>query len=117
MQITPEMLAPRSSSVLTFDMGQRPMPRIRAPRLLFITFVHPPWEGTLQVAVRSRVRVFNPRPELWDVRISGEKFMPSLLDQARAIESELVDIRRDLHAHPEVAWEEHRTGQRTADFC
>ena len=43
--------------------------------------------------------------------------MPSLLDQARAIESELVDIRRDLHQHPEVAWEEFRTGQRTADFC
>jgi amidohydrolase len=43
--------------------------------------------------------------------------MPSLLDQARAIEPELVDIRRDLHQHPEIAWEEFRTGQRTADFC
>ena len=43
--------------------------------------------------------------------------MSTLLEQARAIEPELIDIRRDLHQHPEVAWEEVRTGQRTADFC
>jgi amidohydrolase len=43
--------------------------------------------------------------------------MPSLLDQARALETELVEIRRDFHQHPEVAWEEHRTGKKAGDFC
>lgn len=43
--------------------------------------------------------------------------MSALLEQAKSLESELVDIRRDLHQHPEIAWEEVRTGRRTAEFC
>lgn len=31
------------------------------------------------------------------------------------LEQELVGFRRDLHRHPELAWEEHRTTQRVAD--
>jgi amidohydrolase len=29
--------------------------------------------------------------------------------------SELVDLRRDLHSHPELGWQEHRTTQRIVD--
>ena len=43
--------------------------------------------------------------------------MPSALDLAKAIEPELIDIRRDFHRHPEVAWEEVRTGTKAAEFC
>ena len=43
--------------------------------------------------------------------------MTSPLDLARAIEPELIEIRRDLHRHPEVAWQEFRTGGIAADFC
>jgi amidohydrolase len=35
--------------------------------------------------------------------------MTSLLQQATAFERELVDMRRDLHRHPELAFREHRT--------
>lgn len=43
--------------------------------------------------------------------------MPNVLDLARQIEPELVEIRRDFHRFPEVAWEELRTGARVADYC
>jgi amidohydrolase len=43
--------------------------------------------------------------------------MPSLLDLARAIEPEMVALRRDLHRHPETAWEEVRTAGIVADCC
>jgi amidohydrolase len=32
-----------------------------------------------------------------------------------ALEDELVELRRDLHAHPELAWAESRTTERVAD--
>ncbi|HEY3320506.1 MAG TPA: amidohydrolase [Planctomycetota bacterium] len=43
--------------------------------------------------------------------------MPSALDLSQAILPELIDIRRDLHRHPETAFEEVRTGGLVADFC
>lgn len=43
--------------------------------------------------------------------------MPSALEQAKSIASELIDIRRDLHRHPEIGWEEVRTSQKIADYC
>lgn len=43
--------------------------------------------------------------------------MSTALKLAREMESELIDIRRDLHRHPEVAWQEIRTGGIAADFC
>jgi amidohydrolase len=41
----------------------------------------------------------------------------SPLDLAKAMQSELTEIRRDFHQHPEVAWEEVRTGTKAADYC
>ena len=43
--------------------------------------------------------------------------MPSALELAKALAKELADIRRDLHAHPEVGWQEARTAGIVADFC
>lgn len=43
--------------------------------------------------------------------------MPTSLQLAREIENELIDIRRDLHRHPEIAWQEVRTGGIAADYC
>ncbi|HYG76680.1 MAG TPA: amidohydrolase [Planctomycetota bacterium] len=43
--------------------------------------------------------------------------MPTALELAKAIQPELIDIRRDFHRHPEVAWEEVRTGGKAADYC
>lgn len=43
--------------------------------------------------------------------------MPTALELARAIEPELIEIRRDFHQHPEIAFEEFRTGQIAAEFC
>jgi len=43
--------------------------------------------------------------------------MPSPLEQAKAMQAELTDIRRDFHRNPEVAWEEVRTGGIAADYC
>jgi len=33
------------------------------------------------------------------------------LDDIRAFHNELTDIRRDIHAHPEIGFEEHRTAE------
>lgn len=41
--------------------------------------------------------------------------MSNMLDKARAIEDELVRLRRDIHAHPELSFEETRTAQLVAD--
>lgn len=38
-----------------------------------------------------------------------EAVAAQLLDRARAIASELTAIRREIHAHPELGFEEHRT--------
>lgn len=43
--------------------------------------------------------------------------MSSALDLARAIEPEMIALRRDLHRYPETAWEEVRTGALIADHC
>ncbi|MCY3021119.1 MAG: amidohydrolase [Planctomycetota bacterium] len=43
--------------------------------------------------------------------------MPAALELATALQQELVDIRRDLHQHPEIAWEEVRTSGKVADYC
>ena len=43
--------------------------------------------------------------------------MPSILEIARSLEPELIEIRRDIHRHPEVAWEEFRTSGIAADQC
>ena len=36
-------------------------------------------------------------------------FLPVAVDAVDALEDELVALRRDLHAHPELAWQEQRT--------
>jgi len=43
--------------------------------------------------------------------------MPTTLDLARAIEPELIALRRDLHQNPETAWQESRTSTKVADYC
>lgn len=43
--------------------------------------------------------------------------MPTPLEQAQQLLPELVEIRRDLHQHPEIAFEEVRTGGKAAAFC
>jgi amidohydrolase len=39
---------------------------------------------------------------------------PDLLPRARAMHASLVEIRRDLHRHPELSFQEHRTAARAA---
>ncbi|MBI3828342.1 MAG: amidohydrolase [Planctomycetes bacterium] len=43
--------------------------------------------------------------------------MPTPLELAKQLQPELVEIRRDLHRHPEIAFEEVRTGTKAAEFC
>jgi amidohydrolase len=40
---------------------------------------------------------------------------PDLLPRARALHASLVEIRRDLHRHPELSFQEHRTAARAAE--
>lgn len=40
-----------------------------------------------------------------------------LLQQARALNSEMIAWRRDFHQYPEIGFEEIRTGRRVAEFC
>jgi amidohydrolase len=40
--------------------------------------------------------------------------MTTLLDRAAALEPELTSLRRDIHSHPELAFEEHRTADLAA---
>jgi amidohydrolase len=47
------------------------------------------------------------------LRIPG---MPSLSPDVAALGPELVSLRRELHAHPELAFAEHRTAARVAEF-
>jgi amidohydrolase len=43
--------------------------------------------------------------------------MPNPLELSRALEPELIEFRRDLHRHPEVAWQEKRTTEFVAGLC
>jgi amidohydrolase len=43
--------------------------------------------------------------------------MAGVLEEARGIEGELVDLRRRLHRRPELAWEEHRSAGLAAEYC
>ena len=41
--------------------------------------------------------------------------LPAVRAAVDALEPELVELRRDLHAHPELAWQEERTTAKVAD--
>ena len=42
--------------------------------------------------------------------------MTSPIDRIRSWQSELTDIRRDIHAHPELSFQEQRTSRIVADY-
>jgi amidohydrolase len=42
--------------------------------------------------------------------------MPRLSSELKALQPEMVALRRDLHAHPELSWHETRTAARVASF-
>jgi amidohydrolase len=42
--------------------------------------------------------------------------MPHISDDVRSLEGPLVELRRDLHRHPELSWEEVRTPRRVAEY-
>lgn len=46
----------------------------------------------------------------------GDSAASDLLASARALRPWLVDVRRDLHRHPELGWDEHRTGARILEM-
>jgi amidohydrolase len=76
--------------------------------------------------VRSLYRAVRPRPAVAGVRVTlrpiaatsnpddaaPDRDAAALLAAARAILPWMVDIRRDLHRHPELGLAEHRTGAR-----
>jgi amidohydrolase len=39
----------------------------------------------------------------------------SLIESSRAVAPEMVELRRDLHRHPELGWKEQRTTRKVAD--
>lgn len=39
----------------------------------------------------------------------GRDLTQRVRDRVRELEPVLVVVRRDLHAHPELSWQEHRT--------
>ena len=43
--------------------------------------------------------------------------MPTILEDARAIANEIIALRRDFHQHPEIGFEELRTGEKIAQYC
>jgi amidohydrolase len=42
--------------------------------------------------------------------------MPRISDDVRALERDLIGLRRDLHQHPELSWAETRTPQRVGEY-
>jgi amidohydrolase len=42
--------------------------------------------------------------------------MPRISDDVRALENDLISLRRDLHQHPELSWAEKRTPQRVGEY-
>ena len=39
----------------------------------------------------------------------GDRLLPAVLAGVDALSEQLIDVRRDLHAHPELSWAEERT--------
>lgn len=74
----------------------------------------------IEIVVSSEDNRFNPhcQPALFPaqqqkIRQGSEIFMN---EQDQAFNEWLVDIRRDFHAHPELAFEEHRTTEKLTEL-
>ncbi len=52
--------------------------------------------------------------DTWNLNPNLESFM-SYLDRAQELKAKLIAIRRDLHMHPELAFQEVRTAQRVSE--